>query len=59
MNESNCFIFRYSNFKRKSGVDIFKIPQGDDEWNSKWKKYTEGENSKTYLLKNITLNVNL
>ena len=59
MNESNCFIFRYSNFKRKFGVDIFKVPQGDDEWNSKWKKYTEGENSKTYLLKNITLNVNL
>ena len=49
MNESNCFIFRYSNFKRKSGVDIFKVPQGDNEWNSKWKKYTEGENSKTCL----------
>ena len=22
---------------RKSGVYIFKVPQGDDEWNSNWR----------------------
>ena len=31
---------------RKSGVYIFKVPQGDDKWNSKWKKATEVENPK-------------
>ena len=46
MNEANYFIFRCSSSRTKSGVYIFKIPQGDDEWNSKWRNDTEGENHK-------------
>ena len=30
--------------RRKSGVYIFKVPQGEDEWNYKWRKDTKGEN---------------
>ena len=36
--------------RRKFGVFIFKLPQGDDEWNSKWRKDTEGENPKKISL---------
>ena len=32
--------------ERKSGVYIFKVPQGDNEWSSKRKKDTKGENPK-------------
>ena len=42
MNEGNYFIFRCSSFRRRSGVYIFKVPQGDNKWNSEWKKDTEG-----------------
>ena len=35
---ANCSIFSCSSFKRKSGVAIFKVPQGDDEWSSNWRK---------------------
>ena len=34
----NCSIFGCSNSRRKSGVAIFKIPQGDDERSSNWRK---------------------
>ena len=34
----NCSIFGRSRSTRKSGVTIFKLPQGDDEWSSNWKK---------------------
>ena len=46
--------------RRKSDVCIFKVPQGDGEWNSKWRKDTEGENpKKTSSVKDIILNINL
>ena len=32
--------------RRKSGVYILKVPQGDDEWNSKQRKDTKEENPK-------------
>ena len=35
--------------RRKSGVYILKVPQGDDEWNSTQRKDTMGENPKKYL----------
>ena len=35
---ANCSIFRCSSSRRKSGVAIFKVPQGDDEWSSNWRK---------------------
>ena len=35
---ANCSIFGCSNSRRKSGVAIFKVPQGDDEWSSNWRK---------------------
>ena len=35
---TNCSIFGHSSSRRKSGVAIFKVPQGDDEWNSNWRK---------------------
>ena len=46
MKETNYFIFRCSNSRRKSGAYIFKVPQGEDEWNSEMRKDTEGENRK-------------
>ena len=35
---ANCSIFCCSSSRRKSGVAIFKVPQGDDEWSSNWRK---------------------
>ena len=35
---ANCSIFGCSSSRRKSGVVIFKVPQGDDEWSSNWRK---------------------
>ena len=32
-----------------AGVYIFKAPEGDDEWNYKWKKDIEGENLKNNI----------
>ena len=46
MKETNYFIFRCSNSRRKSGAYSFKVPQGEDEWNSEMRKDTEGENRK-------------
>ena len=34
---TNCSIFGCSISRRKSGVAIFKIPQGDDKWSSNWR----------------------
>ena len=45
MKQINLF-FAVQVLRRKSGVYFFIEPQGDDEWNSKWKKDTEGENPK-------------
>ena len=46
MKETNYFIFPCSNSRRKSGAYIFKVPPGEDEWNSEMRKNTEGENRK-------------
>ena len=35
---ANCSIFGCSSSRRKSGDDIFKVTQGDDEWSSNWRK---------------------
>ena len=35
---ANCSIFGCSSSRRKSGVAIFKVPQGDNEWSSDWRK---------------------
>ena len=35
---SNCSIFGCSSSRRKSGDASFKVPQGDDEWSSNWRK---------------------
>ena len=61
MNEANCFIFRCSSSRRKSCVYIFKVLQGEDEWNSKWKKDTEGENPEkiTSSVKCIIMNISI
>ena len=54
MNEANYFIFcclnnKYKSLREKSGVYIFKVPQGDDKWNSKWRKDIKEDNSKKHL----------
>ena len=58
---ANCFIFCCSSSRRKIGVSVFKVPQGDDEWNSNWRKDTEGENQKNISssMIDIILNINL
>ena len=33
----------------KSGVHILKVTQGENKWNSEWRKDTEGENPKKYI----------
>ena len=35
---ANCSIFGCSDSRRKSGIAIFKVPHGDDEWSSNWRK---------------------
>ena len=35
---ANCSIFGCASSRRKSGVAIFKIPQGDNEWSCNWRK---------------------
>ena len=35
---ANCSIFGCSSSRRKSSVAIFKVPQGDNEWSSNWRK---------------------
>ena len=35
---ANCSIFVCSSSRRKSGVAVFKVPQGDNEWSSDWRK---------------------
>ena len=42
-------LFAVQVLRRKSGVYILKVPQGDDEWNSKRRKGAKGENPKKYL----------
>ena len=48
MKEITLF-FAVQVLRRKSSVCIFKIPQGDDKWNYKWRKDTEGENPKNNI----------
>ena len=38
MVRAHCSIFGCSSSRRKSRVAIFKVPQGDDEWGSNWRK---------------------
>ena len=35
---ANCSIFGCSISRRKSGVAIFKVLQGDNKWKLKWRK---------------------
>ena len=35
---ANCSKFDRSSSRRRSGVTIFKVPQGDDKWSFKWRK---------------------
>ena len=35
---ANCSIFVCSSSRRKSGVAIFKVPQGDNKWSSNGRK---------------------
>ena len=35
--------------RRNSGAYILKVPQGDDEWNSKRRKDTKWANPRKYL----------
>ena len=46
MNKANYLFFAVQILRRKSGVYILKAPQEDDEWNSKRRKHTRGENPK-------------
>ena len=48
MKEITLF-FAVQVLRRKSSVYVFKIPQGDDKWNYKWRKDTEGENPKNNI----------
>ena len=43
--------FNVQVLRRKSGVFIVKVPQGDNEWNCKWRKDTKGENPKKKYLR--------
>ena len=43
---TNIFIFGCSSSRRICSVSIFKVPQGDDEWNCIWRKGNVGENHK-------------
>ena len=47
--------------RRISRVDILKVPQGDDEWNSKRRKDTKQANPRKISpsVKYIILNINL
>ena len=45
MKRNSLFFFAQL-LRRKSGVYIFQVPQGGDEWNSKWRKEIKGENPK-------------
>ena len=38
MAGTNCSIFGCSRSRRKPGLAIFKVPQGDHEWISNWRK---------------------
>ena len=44
MNKANYFIFAVQVVSRNSGVYILKGPQGEYEWNSKWRKDTKRAN---------------
>ena len=44
------FFFAVQVLRRKSGPYILKVPQGDEEWNSKRRKDTKGESPKKYIL---------
>ena len=35
---ANCSIFWVFKSRKKSGVAIFEVPQGDDKWSSNWRK---------------------
>ena len=45
----NTLFFAVQVLRRKFVVYILKVPQGDDEWNSRRRKDTKGENPKKYL----------
>ena len=38
MPGANCSIYGCSSSRRNKGIAIFKVPQGDDEYNSNWRK---------------------
>ena len=49
MNGASYFSVGCSSLSKKPGVCIFKGSQGDDEWNSNWRKNIEEINLKKYL----------
>ena len=50
MNEANYFIFCYLSSKKKIWCLYFlRVPQRDEEWNSKKRKDTKGKNNKKYI----------
>ena len=42
-------LFAVQVLRRKSGVYILKVPQRNDEWNSKWREDTKGKNPQKYF----------
>ena len=44
---ANCSIFECSSSRKKSNVAKLKVPQGDNEWSSKWRKRVKSVVAKT------------
>ena len=42
-------LFAVQVLRRKSGVYILKVPQRNDEWNSKWREGTKRKNPQKYF----------
>ena len=38
MHEANYFTFRSSSSRKKSGIYFFRVPPGNNDWNTKWRK---------------------
>ena len=47
---ANYSIFRCLSSRKKSGVAIFKVPQGEDEWSSNWRKSIIGVVTKDHVI---------
>ena len=49
MSEKITLFFAAQVLRRKSDVYIFKVPPGQDEWNYKRRKDTNGDNPKNNI----------